>query len=80
MEAFPEEATVTGNGSGVGVGLAEVHGGDVVNDVGDATEATDYLAKHSLVDLAGDIEVEVELLLVSANDRLHGIVEVINEV
>ena len=69
-----------GNGSGVGVGLARVHGSGVVNDASDAAAAADYLAKHGIFDLADDVEVEGELLLVSTDGRLHGVVEVISEV
>ena len=80
MEASPRKAIVTGNGSGVGVGLARVHGGGAVNDADDAAAAADYLVKHGIFDLADDVEVEGELLLVSMDGRRHGIVEVISEV
>ena len=41
VEASPQEATVTENKYGVGVGLAEAHGGGVVDDVGDAAVGVD---------------------------------------
>ena len=77
-EASPQEDVVTGNESSVGVGLVGVHGGGVIDDVGNAAARVDYLAERGVFDLASDIEVE--LLPVSANSGLHGVVEVVSEV
>ena len=78
VEASPQEDIVTGNESSVGVGLARVYGGGVIDDIGDAVARVDYLAERGIFDLASDIEVE--LLLVSADGGLHGVVEVVSEV
>ena len=63
---------------GVGAVLAGVHGGGAVDDISYAAAGAYDLAEGGIVELAGDVEVEV--LLVGADSGLQRVVEVVREV
>lgn len=58
--------------------LGGVHGAGAVDYIGDAASRADNLLQSVLVELAGDVEIEV--LLVSLNGRFKGVVEIVGEV